>query len=160
MRFFRLVVALALIPLVAAIVAATPAGGVQPSSAAPTVKPPKAIACQSMSMSTPSAPLVVSGCNRRGITGRSGTLRSCPIGICTSWATGKETDFTFSFSAPSTSRCLFPLAELDFVGKVVSASGGGTKRLIGATVSYDACFAQQINVVLVELVPGTQFTIG
>ena len=111
-------------------------------------------------MSTMSAPLVVSGCNRQGITGRSGTLLSCPIGFCTSWATGKEINFSFSYSGPSTSRCPFPLAELDVVGKVVSASGPGTKRLIGATVAYDACFAQQINVVLVELVPGTLFTIG
>ena len=66
----------------------------------------------------------------------------------------------FSYSGPSTSRCPFPLAELDVVGTVVSASGPGTKRLIGATVAYDACFAQQINVVLVELVPGTLVTIG
>jgi len=80
--------------------------------------------------------------------------------MCTSWSTGKTSNFTFSFSSPTTSRCPFPLAELDFVGKVASGSGAGTKRLIGATVAYDACFAEQINVVLVELVPGTLFTMG
>ena len=158
MRCFRLVLAFCIL-LVAAIVAAT-AVGVQSSSAAPTQKPPKAIECQSMSMSNPSAPPVVTGCNRRGITGGSGTLLGCSTGTCISWSSGKASNFTSSFSSPSISRCPFPLAELDFVGKVSSASGAGAKRLIGATVAYDACFAEQINVVLVELVPGTLFTIG
>jgi hypothetical protein len=159
LRHFRVAVVLAGMFVVTATAAGAPVDA-HPSSAAPIPRPPKAIQCQALSMSTPSAPMVVSGCNRRAITGGSGTLVGCPVGICTSWATGKATNFTVSFTTPATSRCAFPLAELDFVGSVVSTAGAGTKRLVGARVAFDACFAQQINVVLVELVPGTLFTIG
>ena len=159
MRLLRLIVALASIPVGATIGAAAPLG-VEAASAAPIHRTPKPIECTSMAMSSPAAPVVVSNCSRRGITGRSGSLLPCPSGTCLTWSTGKETDFTSSFSAPSIARCPFPLAELDFAGKVVSVSGAGTKRFIGAPVTFDACFAQQINVVLVELVPGTLFTIG
>lgn len=159
MKPSRLVLVLACLVLALVIVAAVPSGG-QPASAAPAPRPPRPIECTSMSMTIPSAPIVISGCNRRGITGGSGSPDSCPIGFCIGWSTGKETDVTLTSSAPSTSRCAFPLGEVDFVGRAVAASGAGTKRLIGTAVSFDACFAEQINVLLVELVPGTKFTMG
>jgi hypothetical protein len=156
MKLLRLAVALACIPVAATIVAAGPLG-VQTASAAP--KPP--IECQSMSESNPTAPFMVSGCNRRGITGGSGTLGSCPIGTltCLTWSTGSETNFTLSESSPSTNRCPAGLYENDFVGTVVSRSGYETKRLIGAPVAFDVCTPSLIHL-LVELVPGTLFTIG
>ena len=157
MKLLRLIVLLACLPVVGTIVAASPSGDQAVSGATPMAKP---IECRSMS-STPSGPVVVSGCNHLGITGSSGTQLSCePTGTCPLiWSTGKETNFTISHSAPSISRCPFPLAEVDFVGRVVSTSGSWTKRFIGATVAFDVRFAQQINVVLVQLVPGTLFTI-
>jgi hypothetical protein len=96
------------------------------------------------------------------ITGGSGTQLSCtPSGICPlTWSTGKQTNFSFSHSTQSTNRCPAPLSEIDFVGTVASASGSGTKRFIGKPVAFDVCFAVQINVFIVELVPGTLFTIG
>jgi hypothetical protein len=133
-----------------------------PSAAAPSRKPPKPIVCLAMSGGG-SAPQVVSGCNRRPITGLSGSLSQCPTGTgtCIAWATGKKIDFTSSFTVPPKSRCGDPgLVEVDVMGQVVSASGAGTKRLVGATVAYDACLTQQINVTTQGLVPGTAFTIG
>jgi hypothetical protein len=131
-----------------------------PASATPVRKPPKPIACQAMSSGATSPP-VVSGCNRKGITGKSGTLTNCALGTCITWVTGKEIDFNASITVPTTSRCPSDLTEVDSVGKVISTSpGAGVKRLLGATVSFDACLSKQINVVTVELVPGTQFTIG
>jgi hypothetical protein len=105
-------------------------------------------------------PPVVSGCNRKGITGRSGTLTNCPIGTCITWETGKEIDVTSSSTIPTTSRCPSNLTEVDSVGRVLTASGTGTKQLVGTSISYDACVTNQINVVTIELVPGTIFTIG
>ena len=159
MKFLRLIVLLACLPVVGTIVAVPPSG--DQAVWGPTPAAAKPIECRSMS-SSPSGPVVVSGCNHLGMTGGSGTQSSCdPTGTCPLiWSTGKETNFTISQSTPSISRCPFPLAEVDFVGQVVSTSGPWTKRFIGAPVAFDVCFAQQINVVLVELVPGTRFTIG
>lgn len=120
---------------------------------------PKPINCQSMS-SGASTPLMVGGCSRKGITGGDGTLTNCAIGTCIAWQTGKQIDFTSSHSVPTTSRCPSNLTEVDTVGRVISASGTSTKRLIGTAVTYDACVTNQINVVTVELVPGTLFTIA
>jgi hypothetical protein len=155
MRFLKLVVSFASVPVAATMLAAGPVG-MQPASAVSRA----AITCSSMS-SSPSGPVELSGCNRRHITGGSGTLLSCvPTGICPlTWSTGKGTNITFSQTTPSTNRCPAPLVEIDFTGTVANASGSGTKRFIGKPVAYDVCFAVQINVVLVELVPGTSFTI-
>ena len=140
----------------ATILAAVPVG-IQAASAAPH----RAITCSSMS-SSPTGPVELSGCNHLRITGGSGTQVSCaPSGICPlTWSTGKETNFSVSHSTPSTNRCPFPLSEIDFVGTVASASGSGTKRFVGKPVAFDVCVAVQINLVIVELVPGTLFTIG
>jgi len=104
--------------------------------------------------------VVVGRCDRDGITGRSGSLANCPAGQCISWATGKSLDVSSSVTVPSESRCSSGLVEVDTVGKVVSGSGASTGPFIGATVAYDACLTQQINVVMVGLVAGTVFTIG
>ena len=70
-------------------------------------------------------------------------------------------DYTSSFTVPINSRCAYPgFVEVDVVGKVISATGTSTKRLIGTNVAYDACVTQQINVITVGLVPGTTYTIG
>jgi len=152
-----------LFPVTAAIAGALAASLVManPSSAISNRKPPNPIVCQAMS-GNQFSPNVVSGCDRPGITGRSGTLKQCPTGTgtCIAWATGKEIDFTFSFTVPTTSRCGSGLVEVDVIGRARSASGAGTKRLVGTTVAYDACLTQQINVVIEGLVPGTSFTIG
>jgi hypothetical protein len=152
----------------AGVLVAAAAGGMlltvpQPVSAATTPRPPKPIVCQSLTQAGPNADMALNGCNRRGITGRSGTQTSCPTGssTCITWATGKTIDYTSSFTVPSNSRCGGAgFVEVDVVGNVVSGTGAGTKRLIGATVIYDACVTQQITVVTVGLVPGTTFTIG
>jgi hypothetical protein len=155
MRLLRLVIALAFIPVAATIVVAGP-WGAQSASAAPK---PIHIECQSMSQSNPIAPFMVSGCNHPGITGGSGTLGGCSVGTCLTWSTGRKTNFTLSESSPSTNRCPAGLYETDFVGTVLSGSGYGTKRLIGDTVAFDVCRPSTIHL-LVELVPGTLFTIG
>ena len=119
----------------------------------------KSIDCQSMSSGV-STPQVVGGCNRKGITGGEGTLTNCATGTCIAWETGKQIGFTSTHTIPTTSRCPSNLIEVDTVGRVVSASGAGTKPLIGTATTYDACVTNQINVVTIELVPGTLFTIG
>jgi hypothetical protein len=145
MKPLRLVVALGVMLLGATVAAAGPAW-TQTASAA--LKHP--IICRSMS-GTSTGQVELSGCNRQGITGGSGTQLSCvPTGSCPiTWSTGKEVNFTFSRSSP-TNRCPFP----------VSTSGSWTKQLIGGPVAFDVCFSTQIQVVLVELVPGTLFMIG
>jgi hypothetical protein len=107
-----------------------------------------------------SSAATVSVCDRRGITGSSGSLTSCPTGQCITWATGKGFHLTYSYTVPNVSRCSPGLIEVDTVGKVVSVTGAGTKPLIGAAVTYDACLTNQINAIQIGLVPGTFFTIG
>jgi hypothetical protein len=152
MKLLKLVAALAGIPVAAAVMAVGPLG-VHTASAAPK----RLIECRSMAQS-PSAPVEVSGCNRPGLTGGSGTQLSCPVGVCLTWSTGKETNFSFTRSAPSTSRCPVTLYEIDVVGTVASVSGSWTKRFIGQPVAFAFCATNRAQVI--ELVPGTVFTIG
>jgi hypothetical protein len=154
----RPTVTLAAIVIVAATVIALPITADR-ASAVSIRKPPKPIECQAMA-SGPSSATTVNVCDRRRITGSSGSLTSCPTGQCITWATGKGFHLTYSYTVPKTSRCSPGLIEVDTVGKVVSATGAGTKPFIGATVTYDACLTNQINVIQVGLVPGTFFTIG
>ena len=120
---------------------------------------PRPIDCRSVSSGV-STPQVVSGCNRKGVTGGDGTLTSCPTGTCMTWESGKNVAFLSTTTIPTNSRCPPNLTEVDTVGRVLSASGAGTKSLIGGVVTYDACVTNQINVVTIELVPGTLFTIA
>jgi hypothetical protein len=49
---------------------------------------------------------------------------------------------------------------VDYVGTILSVSGNRTGQYLQKTIAYEACLTYQINVALVELVPGTLFTIG
>jgi len=106
------------------------------------------------------APILLSGCDKPRQTGGSGTssaLGPPPYPIV--WMTGRQTNFdTTSQSFPSPSRCPAPLTEFDFVGTIASVQGPWTKHFLGDPVAFDECLTSSFAVV--ELVPGTVFTIG
>jgi hypothetical protein len=105
------------------------------------------------------APILLGGCDRPGLTGGSGTTyaRGNPSPI--TWATGKKTNFDVSTLTFAPSRCPASApTEADVVGAVVTVSGPGTKKLLGARVAFDACLTNFF--VTIELVLGTEFTIG
>jgi hypothetical protein len=159
MRLFRLVGAIAGVPLAATIVAAGPLA-TQSASATPTAL----VNCRSMQSETnsSSAPVNLSGCNRPRVTGGSGTW--APPGPLT-WSTGKETSFTIiSETTFGPGRCRGAPIELDAVGTIVSVSGPWTKRFLGDTVTFDVCLVpvgpDPVGVATEGLVPGTFFTIS
>ena len=125
-------------------------------AANPKIRP---IVCTAASQPTASSPVLVSGCDRRRITGGSGAFEGNGPYTLT-WASGD----TFTFSKDSvttpTSRCPSGTAEVDFRGTVLSGSGFRAHRFLGKTVAYDACLSVGLTVIVVELVPGTEFTIG
>jgi hypothetical protein len=157
MNLLRLARTLLAIPVVATVMAGAPLA-VPNASAAPL----PLVKCRSMYSETNSdgAPIIVSGCNRPGLTGRyRGGMWS---GAQLSWSSGKETNFTIiSNSGPGRGRC--PEIELDTVGTIVTVSGPWTKRFLGDTVTFDACLAPMGPdpgyVVTEGLVPGTFFSI-
>jgi hypothetical protein len=159
MRLFRLVVAIAGMPLAAILVAAGPLG-TQSASATPTAL----VKCRSMQSETnsSSAPITLSGCDRPRVTGGTGTW--APPGPLT-WSTGKETKFTItSETSFGPGRCRSAPIEVDAVGTIVSVSGPWTKRFLGDTVTFDACLVpvgpDPVGVATEGLVPGTFFTIS
>jgi hypothetical protein len=117
------------------------------------------IVCTAASQITASSPILVSGCDRGRITGKNGSFEGNGPYTLT-WVSGD----TFTFSKDSvttpTSRCPSGSAEVDFRGTVLSGSGYRAHRFLGKTVAYDACLSVGLTVVVVELVPGTEFTIG
>lgn len=118
------------------------------------------IVCTSMQSESnrADAPIVMSGCSRPRITGGSGisSIATQPHPI--TWSTGKETNYNeTSATFPSPGRCS-GLTEVDVVGAVVTVSGSGTKQFLGETVRFDVCVTTASAIV--ELVPGTAFTIG
>jgi hypothetical protein len=117
------------------------------------------IVCTAASQLTASSPIIVSGCNRGRITGGSGSLEGNGPYTLT-WESGDT--FTFSKDSVVTppSRCPSGTAEVDFRGTVLTDSGFRAHRFIGKSVAYDACLSVGLTVIVVELVPGTQFTIG
>ena len=166
MRPSKLFAALAVVVVGASVIAAGPLA--VPAVALAARVPP--INCQSVQSESDSfsAPVVVSGCNRRPLTtGGSGTfslLGSGPYPI--TWSTGRETTIQCAgtcgfppsgFRTPS--RCTNPLTtEYDWVGSVATITFGvWTKRFIGDTVTFDACFTSSLAID--GLVPGTLFTI-
>ncbi len=130
----------------------------EPAQAAPA----HLISCQSMQSETDSAtsPVLVSGCRRLRVTGGSGvSYGEGPGPYPVTWNTGKRFDFNATNSfLRSPSRCPESLAELDFVGVIVSSSGPWTKPFIGDTVAFDVCITHSLGTV--ELLPGTVFSIG
>jgi hypothetical protein len=117
------------------------------------------IVCTGMQQPTTS-PVLLTGCKPRGITGGSGQWDgSGPYTL--TWKTGKVLTFSRgSVTVVPSSPCPSGTAEVDFTGTVLSGSGRGTGKYLGRTVAYKACVSEQITVVVVELVPGTNFTVS
>ena len=132
-----------------------------PASASPTVRP---IVCTAANQATMSSPVTVTGCQRKPITGGQGQIQGSgppPNPTTLTWKTGDV--FTFridSVTRPSTSMCPSGTAEVDARGTVLTVSGTHVGKFVGKTVVEDECLSIGLVVVVVELAPGTNFTIG
>ena len=109
------------------------------------------------------APTLLGGCNRPGTTGGSGTVvlgpQLPPIMYHFMYSTGKQTVEGDVFSSfPDTDRCPDAMSEFDTTGFVTAVSGSYMKHYLGKALTFDVCFSS--FGVIVELVPGTFFTIS
>jgi hypothetical protein len=129
---------------------------VQPASAAPA----HAITCTSLHSESSAAtfPADLAGCSRLRTTGGSGTVVDPNGTFLITWSTSKTVGIhpvSVGFISPG--RCTPPLTELDFTGTVTGSSRFG-KQFAGAPVVFDGCVTNPVAVV--NLIPGTTFTIG
>jgi hypothetical protein len=157
MRALRVIVAaLGLVGSAAVVAGLT---DVQVASAAPAL-----LKCRTMRTTGGfGSPTLLGGCNRPGTTGGSGTVvlgpQLPPIMYHFMYSTGKQTvqGDVFSFF-PSTDRCPDAMTEFDTTGIVTAVSGSYMKHYLGKALTFDVCFSS--FGVIVELVPGTFFTIS
>lgn len=121
------------------------------------------ITCTAASQLNTSAPIVVSGCQRRMLTGGTGAIQGNGVNgqNVLTWRTGKSLTFSRDSATPvSPSPCPSGTAEVDFRGTVLSTSGRTTASFVGKKVAFDACLTVGLSVVVVELVPATTFTVS
>ena len=126
-------------------------------------RPFRPIVCTAASQLTTQSPTLVTGCDRPRITGGSGDFQENGVNgnDVLTWATGKVFNVRRdSAISVSPSPCPSGTAEVDFRGTVLSTSGKGTFVFLGKKVSFDACLSVGLTIVVVEIVPGTSFTVG
>ena len=131
----------------------------QTAASASTSHRIRPIVCTAESQLTASSPIVVSGCDRLRITGGSGSFEGNGPYTLT-WKSGNTFTFSKDSIAIPPSRCPSGTAEVDFRGTILSGSGFRSHRFLGKTVAYDACVSVGLTVIVEELVPDTDFTIG
>lgn len=120
------------------------------------------IVCTGASQPNAPSPVLVTGCNRRGLTGGSGQIQGNGNNgdDVLTWRTGRLfTVQTDSVTRVPSSPCPTGTAEVDYRGTVVGGSGRGTKPFLGKVLAFDACLSVGLTVVVVQLVPGTSLTV-